>query len=194
MLKYWHRAWPNCPHNLEILGCTQMPRGIERYAQVTLLGEDKGWPGNLLAWISDRDEPFILLLEDYIIQSVDVRLMAKACQAIQIDTIGQVRLVPVPGPTKRWREDEDLGEIDKNEAFAISLQAACWKPEVLRDLLISGETPWEVEGRGSQRARNGYDRFTFLGCYGWALTYRMGGLMNRGGILPEVQKWIDEHP
>lgn len=194
MLKYWRRAWPDCPHDLEILGCTQIPEGVAQYAKVTLIGEDKGWASNLLTWIGNRDEPFILLLEDYIIQSVDVRLMAKACEAIQIKTVGQVRLIPLPGPpTKKWRDDDDLGEIDKSVEWAISLQAACWKPQVWRDLIVPGESPWTVETHGSQRAKAGYDKFVFLGCHEWALTYRMGGLMNRGGVFPEVQRWVDEH-
>lgn len=189
------RAWPDFPWPMTMLLAneTGKPYGLftplrdtPRFRVVYTV--DHGWASNLLNFLGDSDEPFLLLLDDYILDVVDHRLLELAVQAIELSTVGMVRVHPCPGPTLDFPFSPELGEIDKREPYAISLQAAIWKPQVIRDLFRHGEDPWQTEIDGSRRAA-GYSGFHFLGTKASAIGYRE--LMKRGQVVPETQAWCE---
>jgi len=184
-IEHFERAWPTCPYGVELVGCTQMPDVPARY-QVTLLGEDQSWSSNMLKFLGATTEPFLLLLEGFLITEIEWEAFDEAVQAIHRPTVGQVRLRPCPAPTLPY--SENLGRIDKSEPYALSLQAALWRPQVFRDLLIPGENPWQVETKGARRAKN-YREYDFLGTWNWTLKYRE--YLRRGKPIEETVKWLE---
>lgn len=187
------RAWPGCPWPVQVLYSGEqreyphLPQGWS-----THVTNDLGWTSSLLGFLGYSDEPFLLLLDDYILDAVDKGLLYHAAQWMTTPAIGMVRVHPCPGPTLAWPwrtgKPYKFGEIDKAEPYAISLQAAIWQPQVCRDLFIPTENPWQTEIDGSKRAK-GYDRFTFIGTVESAVGYRE--LMKRGAEIPETRAWVD---
>jgi hypothetical protein len=113
-------------------------------------------------------DPFLMMMDDpSSLRTHD--LVQSAHEIIQRPDVGCVRLVPWPGPTLPYDVD-GFGEIDKSLEYAISLQASFWKPQTLRDILDPKWSPWEVELKGSQRARTYNQRF--IGCKTCAVNYK----------------------
>ena len=182
--KYLDKAWPDHP-GVEIVTNT-IP--IENKYPVIYLGPDAGWCSNLLKYCADKTEPFILLCEEGILTEVDKPLLEKAFVEALNPNVGVVRLYPCPGPTLSW--SEDIGEIDKSLPYAISVQMSIWNPQTIRDIARPGETPWDFEIQGSQRAKD-YPK-TFLGTYKSAVSYKE--YTRRGKINPDAADWIANHP
>lgn len=172
--KAFHRAWPpDFPWTATFVGAFH---------------PDLGWANNLLSYLGDDDEPFLLLLDDFVLDAVDPILLSVAAEHITLPEVGMVRVHPCPGPTLPWPGNPALGEIDKAEPYAISLQASIWRPQVVRDLFAAGEDAWQTETQGSVRARD-YTRYKFLGTRRSAVGYRE--LMRRGQIIAEAQAWVE---
>ena len=184
-LKYWRRAWPDCPFVLEIVGGTLPTEGADN----VLLGEDRGWATNMLSYLGEGDEPILLMLDDYMTDSIDAGLVLIAAKLIEQPDIGMVRLYPCPGPTLPY--SNEFGEIDKHEPYGVSLQPAIWKPKVLCDVLLSGESAWDTEIQGSVRVR-GYDAYKFIGTIKTAIGYR--GYMRHGESVSETVAWVEANP
>lgn len=161
-------------------------------------GEDEGWSGNILKYLKDNKEtePFILWLENAICSEINPYLLQMAVVASTRNNVGMVRLYQVPGPLKYYDSDlgMDIGMVDKTLPNVVSCQSSIWKPSVLQDLLREGETAWDFEFQGTERAR--LHPSIFLGTYGYAVRY--GDLVVRGKVDKNVQNWIDfvrkEHP
>lgn len=149
----------------------------------------------MLDWLAGKHEPFLLMLEDYITVKVDKRAVKAAQAVMNLRDVGTVRLVPMPTVPHRipralglW---EYIGEHGNKKPYAMSLQAAMWRPEALRDLLRPGESPWETELKGTQRAKS-YTKYRFLGTRVWAITYK--NALRRGKIHRPTQFWMKVHP
>lgn len=148
---------------------------------------DNGMAANMLDYLADRVEPFLMLMDDFMLFEADAKLLQSAHTLIHADGIGCVRLVPWPGPTIEYHPD--FGEIDKSLEYAMSLQASFWKPQTFRDLLDRSWSPWQIELEGSKRAAT-YDR-RFIGCRQCAVNYK--DYMLRGNRRPEHADWVDAH-
>lgn len=186
-IQHFERVWPDCPHWVDLVGCTKMPEVASNY-HVTLLGLDQSWSSNMLKFLGATTEPFLLLLEDFLLESIEWDAFNEALAAISRPSVGQVRLRPCPGPTLPY--SENLGRIDKSAPYALSLQAALWRPQVFRDLLIPGENPWQVETRGARRAKN-YREYDFLGTWNWTVKYRE--FVRRGKLIGSTVNWLTDN-
>lgn len=191
-LKYWDRAWPDCPGPMTIVSNTFVPP-VRDGIECVLVGPDEGWSATMMSYVEglDNDDPFMLILEDYIITEIDHQLLKDVMNTAQLSTVGMVRLVPIPGPTIEIASVDTIGIIDKSEPYAISLQAAIWRPQVLRDLLCTLENAWQFETQGSRRAAT-YHSYEFVGTYDHAMRYQ--NYLARGSPREEAVKWVEDHP
>ena len=169
--KHFVLAWPDCP-----------------YPVITLIS-DKPWATQMMEYLQPNQPPFLLLLSDYILQSVDRRLMQKAAEAIERNGVGFVRVEPVPPPTLPWSYDKDLGRINPREKYVVSLQPAFWKAGLLKSVLMPGETPWQIEQRGNKRLY-GYTEHNLLGTKKPALKFL--NYLHRGEPEPDAVRWVKE--
>lgn len=166
-------------------------------------GNDQGWSNNMIKYLRSYDtlsknEPFLLLLEDYIIHKADLSVLNECVSTIETyDDVGMVRLVPIPGPTLPWNDHrgqhKKIGRLDKttHTSYCMSLQAALWKPRTLLETLEPDQNPWKTEGRGSRRIARGMicQNTQFLCTYKPTLKYK--NLLRRGKPDSDVMAWLD---
>lgn len=183
-LKYFRRAWGNCPYPIQIVTNTNRVD----HENVVYLGEDMGWSNNLLKYLESVDEPFIPWFDDYFLMEVDAPVVAKAVSLVKTGVAGMVRLYPCPGPDFPY--NDVFGEIDKDDMYSASLQAAVWNPRVMRDLLRKGETAWDFEIHGSKRARSHPAKF--LSAHKTAMSYQ--NYLRQGEIVESVAEWVGQNP
>lgn len=157
------------------------------YPDVVYLGPDEGWSSNLLKYVQGKTEPFILWMEEGICTELDRPLLELGVRTMEETQCGLVRLYPCPGPTLPYRPE--IGEIDKALPYAISCQVSIWNPQTFRDILKPGETPWDFEIHGSQRALHYLPKF--LGTYRSAVSYKE--YTRRGQPNPDALAWIAQH-
>lgn len=166
------------------------------------IGTDRGWSNNMIKHIRqeklrERNEPFLLLLEDYIMYKADIQVVEECVDTIEMyDNVGMVRLVPIPGPTLPWNDHRgqhtQIGRLDKttHTSYCMSLQAAIWKPRTLFEVLEPDLNPWKTEGRGSRRIAQGTicRDAQFLCTYRPVLKYK--NLLRRGKPDADVMAWL----
>lgn len=188
-LTYFERTFP-LPYQLTyvVAGTNRIttPSSYNKSATRFVTMQDNGMAANILDYLADKTEPFLMMMDDFMLFEADGRLIEGAHGIIHEDNIGCVRLVPWPGPTLGGNESP-FGEIDKSLEYAISLQASFWKPQTFRDLLDRSWNPWEIELRGSKKAAT-YDK-SFIGCKMCAVNYK--DYMMRGNRRPEHADWVD---
>ncbi|MES2838455.1 MAG: hypothetical protein V4667_13085 [Bacteroidota bacterium] len=114
------------------------------------------WSDMLKYGLEKIKEDYVLyLLEDYfLIKPIDETRIEKAVEIVKKENAACLRLVPVPGPDRDFKDYTDIGEISKNSAYSLSTQASIWNKNILENFILKGETGWQFENQGSQRAKN----------------------------------------
>ncbi len=116
------------------------------------------------------DEPFVLMFEDYFItrpvHAQAVTMLYDYCRQFgyvyRLDLTSD-RLHAAGAKFYGKCGDIDLIWSDPESQYHMSLMTALWNPRNLRDVLILGETPWQVELDGTPRLRALGDRALVLG-------------------------------
>lgn len=177
-------VWPDCPYPVSVLY-----NGIERNVDddPTWEQEDLGWASNMLLWLENETEPFLLLIDDYLLVGVWGYVVKQAGRLIGTSAIGMVRLTPWPGPTLESAID-GFGEFDKQAPYLLSLQAAMWKPAALRELLRPGESAWQTEIDGTKRAKE--SRYDFMGTSAGNAAVVYQNYYRHGKAVPDVVEWL----
>lgn len=209
-IRFLRSAWPGneCPYPIEVVTNTvkdevdQLLRRDGLIDTVTYLGVDAGWSNNMIKYLESSDmihtnEPFLLMLEDYIICHVEPAALNECINIIEThDNVGMIRLVPIPGPTINWNDyrgrNKIVGELDRSThtSYCMSLQIALWKPRTLYETLEPDMNPWKTEGRGSKRiARRQICRNTHFLCARESV-FKYKNLLRRGKPDQEVMEWI----
>ena len=90
------------------------------------------------------------------------------------------------GYIKRIESNERYDLFERtNKDYSLSLQAGVWNKDFLLDVLIPGETPWQVELNGSTRlSEKGY---RVIGTAQWPVMYTIA--VNKG-MLDKTGYWM----
>lgn len=183
-LKYFQRAWPECPYPVEIVTTEKrLP-----YSNVTYLGKDEGFSSNLIKYVEGKTEPFLMFLGDFILCDPDLNILNAAIREIERPDVAMVRVHPSPGPTLPW--SDLIGEIDTSLPYATCLASTIWKPWFIRDIARHGETAGQFEGAG-KRIPKDY-KFHLLCTKNSAIGAR--NLMGRGLLAQETVEWMKNNP
>jgi len=189
-VQFLKKKWPACPWPVRIITDTKPIPDVTE--QVLMMRSGRHFSNRLISYMDIHgfeDEHILVMLEDYIIRTVDHRVVTKAYQWMREDSnIGMIRLYPKPGPTKPCGEDPDIGEIDRADLYVASLQASMWRSEIFRAILGPAEDPWVTEEAGSWRARHMPENVRFLCTYKEAIDYH--NYCSKGVLDVEVTKWI----
>lgn len=153
------RYWTDCPWPIYLISnkeTVEDPR-VTTFA----LGEDLGWASNLKNVLNQIDcSSIIYLQEDYFLQNpVDTKKLIEVVQYAEQSNTGYIRLSGLPEPDLKHDNPFGLGELSKNAAYRCSLQAAWWNLDVLNQLLIEGETGWDMEKKGNDRSAKLEEKF-----------------------------------
>ena len=131
--------------------------------------------------------PFLLLLDDYIPVTILPHVVLMAYGIMHADSgVGQFRLLPCPGPTIPWHASfafDLMGVIQPSQPYSISLQAAFWTPHALLQVVDDTDSPWDVELKGSERAKTRATK-TYVGLKEGAISYE--NLYRRGKLVQEA--------
>jgi hypothetical protein len=85
--------------------------------------------------------------------------------------VDYLRLLPAPGPDSAFMSDARLGTISCGAEYRASLQMAIWRKDVLHQLLLCGESPWEFEIQGSKRSAIYKERFMCVKSKDYGISY-----------------------
>lgn len=146
------KYWQNCP--LPIHLCSNTIVYPDPRVKTILVGEDISWASNCKRCLKQIDTQYIILLqEDFLIQKyVDTQKIKELLCFMGKKQTACLRLYPSPPPNKKIKDREEVGEIAIGARYRVSLQAAIWDKYILYDLLKEGESPWDMEEKGSQRS------------------------------------------
>jgi hypothetical protein len=162
------RHWPDCPFPIALI--TEAKRPELRGVRALCLGESLDWSSLMLKALDSLSTPYILFsLEDFFLRrSVNTPRVVHLLEDVKRQNLSMLRLIARPGPTGQHSKGDEFGEIPANVPYRVSTQAAFWRVEVLRNLLVTGESAWQFEVNGSSRS-DPYEGFA--GVWDAALPY-----------------------
>jgi hypothetical protein len=179
----WARYWPNCAYPVYFV--TNEKRAYFPGVRSIAVGPDASWSTGLR-------RALLRIPEEYVLLFLDDLLLAEEVPALALDRIigwatgsrvNCLRLHPDPPPD--FRIDRDVGLVNPGGAYRASTVVTLWARSVLIQLLRDGESAWEFEIRGSERA-DAYGEFY--------ATYRPWIKVTNGVIKgkwrPEVVRWL----
>lgn len=119
------------------------------------VGEDKGWASNMRHALDCLNADYLIYLqEDYFLtETVNTdRILSLLNFAID-EKAACLRLYPSPEPDRPYQGNSDVGEITVAAPYRVSLQAAIWNKHILTELVVEGESGWDMEIKGTIRSR-----------------------------------------
>lgn len=169
--------WPDCPFNKILI--TNHLDSPDPNTPAVKIGDDMGYSHNLKIALKKVDADYIILwLEDLLLtRKPQGDLQEVIHEAIKLDA-GYLRLWQL---SKDPKSDNNLfSELPKGSKFRISLKPALWKKSILEELIVKGESPHDLERKGTKRSNN--LNSTFLSLNQHSSQYRLGtiNLIYRG--------------
>jgi hypothetical protein len=146
---FWRR-WPDCS------GPVYLGTNFERYdhPRVTTLpvGTDVNWAAGVISMLDRiRGQYVIVMLEDFLLtERVESTRIERLAEIARSERLGCLRLYSIFPPETAVAQYPELGSFAPGEKWRITAQAAIWRVETLRRLLVPGFTPWDFELVGSQ--------------------------------------------
>lgn len=129
------------------------------------------WSDQLL-YVLDRipDDIFLLMFEDYfIVEPVNVDMIYRLAEfsshlnnLIKMDVTTE-RLYAAGSEDFGVWDDIEFIKSDPNSPYHMSLYVGLWRRDHLLEVIIPGETPWEIEIEGTNRLAAIGDRLLVLG-------------------------------
>lgn len=153
------RHWPDCPFEV-VLGAgldAKPPPGVRMLHS----GGGRDWSRCLMDYLEALPQPYVLIiLEDFFLRRrVSTGKILECLKFTQAQRATQLRLIPRPGPTDLLSGETNIGSCAVGSPYRLSTQAAIWDRLKLLELLRSGESIWEFEHKGNDRARHYQEGF-----------------------------------
>jgi len=152
----FERYWPDCPFTVYLVS------NFLAYDHTTAISlrtrQITTWSADLKLVLATIAQPYVICLcDDYLLmRPVKTEIVLALCAlVIDLDAV-YLRLFPHPGPgpDQPLIGQPEIGLIShESKCLRTSLQCAIWKKSTLISLLEPGETIWEFEIKGSERAR-----------------------------------------
>ncbi len=148
----FEKFWGDCPYPVYMM-TSGTPLPNPKAIPLTT-GARQDWSGCLIQSLAQIPHSHVLLLlEDYFItkpvtQAEIARLFATAVA----DDWDCLRLFPFPEGSAPSARNPEFTTVAPDAPYAVCTQAAIWKRNFLSSMAVAGETGWEFEIHGSQRA------------------------------------------
>lgn len=154
-IRLLEKYWGDCPFEIYL---TSESYSETRIGNVNLmnLGKDLDWSSLLIKALKVLKSDYVLFtLDDFLLRrKVNTKEILNLLVAMDSSEINMMRLTPRPGPDYRLKNIASYGAIAINAQYRVSTQASLWKKEALLKILQNGESPWEFEKKGAERAKN----------------------------------------
>ncbi len=154
-----NRNWKDCPFEKVII--TNFLDSPDPDTKAIKVGIDVDYCSNLKLALQQIDSDYIILwLEDLLLGAIpncDFQLIFD--QAIRMEA-GYLKLWQLSSASER--QGQLLKEIPKEGRFRVSLKPAFWKKSLLESLIIPGESPFDLERKGSVRSCEYQEKFLSL--------------------------------
>lgn len=152
------KYWPDCPFPVYLVSENKTYFDPRIIPMVVPENPEKSWGEQWASRMKNAldkiNSPyFIFLHTDYMFkEKVDTERILKLLKIAQNNNIGNIRLYPLPAPSKKWgvSEGEKLGLIEKSDDYSVSLQVALWNRGFFEKILKDGWSPVEMELIGSK--------------------------------------------
>jgi len=148
------RYWPDCRFPLYLI-TNDSSYPDDRVISIKL-GEDQGWASNMRRVLAGVDSDYLIYMqEDYFLcRPVDNERIISLLHYAISEKAACLRLYPSPAPDKPYSDNPEVGKIALEAPYRVSLQAAIWNKHILNDLIVDGESSWEMEIKGTVRSRS----------------------------------------
>ena len=175
----FEKFWPDCPWEKEVV-----------------IG-DVPWSDMMRSYLEGiKDEFVLIMLDDYVLTDRAETRSVRDCLDIirAFPEVQFVRLEPCPGPELPWgwADLRRIGQFDKatkrHPCYLSSLMPTIWRRGHLLRMLQPGWSAWDVEIKGSEKARSLPG--TYLGSLNCLIPHH--NYLVRGKVNPSAKKEIDE--
>jgi hypothetical protein len=162
-LDHLEKYWADCPYPI-FLGTDSLQ--CQRIQTLVCQEEQLSWSSCLCEWLTQiKSEYLLVTLDDFILRNLVSTTAIQHC----LDFVAQkdvdcLKLVARPKPFYRDSDDPLFGRYELSMPYLVSLQASIWKRESLISLVQAGESIWEFEQCGSDRAQKN-EQLNFYGVY-----------------------------
>ena len=174
--EFFNESWPDCPYKVHLLS-NKLDFKSNYNVEVIKVGDDNSWSDNVIIALNQMQEfdYVFLLLEDMLLnRKVDNKKINKLfSNFFELDG-NYLSLLNEPKPTKSF--NEHFGVIEPLALYRSTATATLWKKDVLKSLLVSGESAWSFEKNGSRRS----DKFpNFFTVYSDQIIWINGVIKNK---------------
>lgn len=178
--------WPDCPYET-VLSNNSEPFSFEN-VRVINCGDDALWSQRTIKALENIKTKYVLfMLEDfYISRPVDTSLVEGIIGLMQREGIKYYKLLTIlPFRTPKYKRFDHLHVIPANYKYGISLMAAVWDTEFLKEKVGSGNyNPWKFESDRNCEALNADKRI--VGVYDKRNVLNICHMVVQGKYLPEA--------
>lgn len=150
LFNLFFKYWDDCPYPVYLVA-NHMVCAHPR-VKTLLAGDDKSWSSTILSAINQIDYSHILFWIDdaFPTKQIDTAKVNSLYSWMVSSEANFLRLRSDPKPAKIF--SEDIGILDVNAAYRVSLFATIWYRPALEFILKDGESAWEFELNGTERS------------------------------------------
>lgn len=185
---FYKKAWPTNPYQTEII-----TEKVHVPGKVFYFGRHS-WSHGLLQYLrQSKSNKFMLILEDYILKSVDAKRV-KMAERLCTGNVGCVRLSN--HPNKYFRKHtanspliKGFRQYPNDQRFCGAIQIAIYQKEFLFDLFKDKENIWQAEKNGAERISKLASKWRILWPEINIFEYNPLGLMRRGNLVVKTLRW-----
>lgn len=147
---FFERNWKDCPFP-KYIASNHKIANYPGFGSITI-GDDVSWSDNLKQILLSVETEYVFFILDdlFLSKKVDNQHIYDCISEFKKLNGNYLKLIPEPKPQNSI--NKYFGEINKGSLYRSTVVFAIWKKEVLSQLLISGENPWEFEEFSSIRS------------------------------------------
>lgn len=158
------RYWPDCPFRINLLAnqCSYPdPRVRTLHTPV-----EADWSTTFQLALRQVESRYVLVtVEDFLLdRAVDTARVVELVELLAQLGAACVHLGPDPLPERPLRGAPGVGVVVPGQAFRVNLQNAVWQRKTLLELVVSGESAWDFEVKGTERSVSVEAPFLSLRC------------------------------
>jgi hypothetical protein len=182
---FQRKFWPDCPYRI-FVGSNHTPC-LESGVTSLTIGDDRNWSDGLMRMLGSIPTEFVLTIqEDFLLWKRVRNEEVEHCLRFLLSTGGfSIKLKPAPRPNVSIPGEPLIGILQPGAPYRVSNQATIWRKSALQSLLVSGESPWTMESKGT--ARSEAIEKGFYSVWRPVLQYEGHGAISRGKW---ERKWV----